>query len=71
PPAINPEGALGGSGAPLPPPVAEVFASAFGDVYAVAMVVAGLAIVFALTLRRRPHPPQAAGHAPAVEMVAG
>jgi hypothetical protein len=39
----------------MPPPVAEVFASAFGDVYSVAMVVAGLAIVFALFLRRRPN----------------
>jgi EmrB/QacA subfamily drug resistance transporter len=71
PPAINAEGALGGSGVPLPPPVAEVFANAFGDVYGVAMIVAGVAIVFALTLRRRPHTPQAAGHTPAVEMVAG
>ena len=70
PPAINAEGALGGSGAQLPPPVAEVFANAFGDVYGIAMIVAGVAIVFALTLRRRPTTAQAATHAPAAEMVA-
>ena len=65
-------GALGGAAGQLPPPVAAVFADAFGDVYGVAMVVAGLAIVFALTLRRRaPAPHQSGAAAPVPEMVVG
>ncbi|HEU5317625.1 MAG TPA: MFS transporter, partial [Chloroflexota bacterium] len=47
-------GAAQAAGAQLPPQVAEIFAHAFGDTYRVAMFIALAAILFALTLRRRP-----------------
>ena len=58
--AIAPEG-VPAAAAQMLPAMAAVFASAFGDTYRLAMIVAAVAVVFALTLRHRPM----AAHAPA------
>lgn len=64
--AVGQAGAIGAEGASVaggqvPPQLAPIFAAAFGDTYRVAMWVVAVAVVFALTLRRRPatHQPAA------------
>lgn len=60
----------------LPPPIAAALAASFGDTYRIAMTVAAVAVVVALTLRRRTAPahqaPGSAAEAPAAapEMMA-